>query len=98
MDLLGDQAVLHSNALAGKTALICGASRGIGAATAQVMAKAGANVVVASRNETQLKALLEQLKTLGDGQHRMLILDLEETESIAASVEPLLVEGPIHIL
>tara|TARA_Y100001933_G_scaffold150383_1_gene148861 strand:- start:801 stop:1613 length:813 start_codon:yes stop_codon:yes gene_type:complete len=98
MDLLGDQAVLHSNALAGKTALICGASRGIGAATAQVMAKAGANVVVASRNEAQLKALLEQLKTLGDGQHRMLIMDLEETDSIAACVEPLLDEGPIHIL
>ena len=30
---LGDQAVLQNNALEGKTALICGASRGIGAAT-----------------------------------------------------------------
>ena len=40
MDLLGDQAVLQNNALEGKTALICGASRGIGAATARIMAKA----------------------------------------------------------
>ena len=39
MDLLGDQAVLQNNALEGKTALICGASRGIGAATARIMAK-----------------------------------------------------------
>lgn len=54
MDLLGDQAVLDTNALKGKTALICGASRGIGAATARIMAKAGANVIIASRSEEQL--------------------------------------------
>ena len=48
MDLLGDQAVLQNHALQGKTALICGASRGIGAATARIMAKAGANVILAS--------------------------------------------------
>jgi len=42
MNLLGADAVLASNALSGKTALICGASRGIGAATARVMAAAGA--------------------------------------------------------
>ena len=46
MDLLGEQAVLRHNALEGKTALICGASRGIGAATARIMAKAGANVII----------------------------------------------------
>ena len=50
---------LQNNALEGKTALICGASRGIGAATAKIMAKAGANVILASRSEDQLIALLK---------------------------------------
>ena len=67
MDLLGDHAVLDTNALKGKTALICGASRGIGAATARIMAKAGANVIIASRSEEQLKSLLEELPALGNG-------------------------------
>ena len=98
MDLLGDQAVLDSNALNGKTALICGASRGIGAATAQIMAKAGANVIIASRSEEQLNALLEELHSLGDGQHRTLIMDLEETDSIESTLQPILDDGPIHIL
>ena len=46
MNLLGPDAVLASNALSGKTALICGASRGIGAASARIMAAAGASLLV----------------------------------------------------
>jgi len=98
MDLLGDHAVLDTNALKGKTALICGASRGIGAATARIMAKAGANVIIASRSEEQLKSLLEELPALGNGQHSALVMDLEETESIADRLQPILADGPIHIL
>ena len=98
MDLLGDQAVLDSNALKGKTALICGASRGIGAATARIMAKSGANVIIASRSEGQLKSLLEELHALGKGQHRTVVMDLEETDSIDHTLQPILDEGPIHIL
>ncbi|MEC8588673.1 MAG: SDR family NAD(P)-dependent oxidoreductase, partial [Candidatus Thermoplasmatota archaeon] len=98
MDLLGDQAVLQNNALEGKTALICGASRGIGAATARIMAKAGANVILASRNEEQLNSLLNELTELGSGHHQTLVMDLEDTEGIAACVQPILDDGPIHIL
>ena len=39
MDLLGADFPFHSEALAGKRALVCGASGGIGAATARMMAK-----------------------------------------------------------
>ncbi len=98
MDLLGDQAVLQNNALEGKTALICGASRGIGAATARIMAKAGANVILASRNEEQLNSLLNELAGLGNGHHQTLVMDLEDTEGIAGCVQPILDKGPIHIL
>lgn len=98
MDLLGDQSVLSDNALEGKTALICGASRGIGAATARIMAKAGANVILASRSENQLNTLLSEISSLGEGDHQILVLDLEDTDSLEGRIQPILDQGPIHIL
>lgn len=98
MDLLRDQSVLSDNALEGKTALICGASRGIGAATARIMAKAGANVILASRSEEQLNTLLSEISSLGEGNHQILVLDLEDTGSLAGRIQPILDQGPIHIL
>ena len=98
MDLLRDQSVLSDNALEGKTALICGASRGIGAATARIMAKAGANVILASRSENQLNTLLSEISSLGEGVHQILVLDLEDTDSLEGPIQPILDQGPIHIL
>ena len=98
MDLLRDQSVLSDNALEGKTALICGASRGIGAATARIMAKAGANVILASRSENQLNTLLSEISSLGEGVHQILVLDLEDTDSLEGCIQPILDQGPIHIL
>ena len=98
MDLLRDQSVLSDNALEGKTALICGASRGIGAATARIMAKAGANVILASRSENQLNTLLSEISSLGEGDHQILVLDLEDTVSLEGRIQPILDQGPIHIL
>ncbi len=51
--------------LEGKTALIVGASRGIGRATAELFAKAGANVVISARNESELMEAEFALNNLG---------------------------------
>jgi NAD(P)-dependent dehydrogenase (short-subunit alcohol dehydrogenase family) len=51
--------------LKGKVALISGASRGIGEATALAFANAGANVVVASRKLPDLEQVAEKIKTKG---------------------------------
>ncbi|MGB2392739.1 MAG: SDR family NAD(P)-dependent oxidoreductase, partial [Poseidonia sp.] len=57
MDLLGDDYPFSSTALKGKHAFVCGASKGIGEATAKMMAKAGADITVCARNGAALTAL-----------------------------------------
>lgn len=48
--------------LAGKRAVITGASRGIGAATARMLAEAGCAVVLTARSAPQVEELAEQLR------------------------------------
>ena len=47
--------------IAGKSVLITGASRGIGADTAKIFADAGANVVLAARSEGAIKGLADEI-------------------------------------
>ena len=99
MELLGADFPYADNSLFGKHALICGASKGIGLATAKMMAKAGANVSICARNEQALTDLLDELKKLGKGNHQMFVIDLEDSESLDGKIEHVLSkQGPVHIL
>lgn len=51
--------------LAGRVAVVTGASRGIGAATAEAMAAAGARVVLAARDSAALDAVAARISGLG---------------------------------
>jgi len=51
--------------LSGKTALVTGASRGIGAATAQMLAAFGAHVVVSSRKQDACEEVAGRLRAAG---------------------------------
>ena len=51
--------------LEGKVAIITGASRGIGAASARVFAEAGANVVLAARNEVEIVRVAKEIEANG---------------------------------
>jgi NAD(P)-dependent dehydrogenase (short-subunit alcohol dehydrogenase family) len=57
--------------LSGKLALVTGASRGIGAATAQLLAAHGAEVILSSRKADGLKAVAETIVSGGGKAHVM---------------------------
>lgn len=67
--------------LAGQTALVTGASRGIGAATAKALAEAGAHVILVARKVKSLEAVEDEIHALG-GTSTIAPLDLTEPESV----------------
>ncbi|RUN75284.1 SDR family NAD(P)-dependent oxidoreductase [Sphingomonas sp. TF3] len=68
--------------LANQIALVTGASRGIGAATAQALAAAGAHVVLTARTAAGLEAVESAIFDAG-GSATIAPLNLTETDSIA---------------
>ncbi|MEE4339243.1 SDR family NAD(P)-dependent oxidoreductase [Erythrobacter sp.] len=68
--------------LAGKTALVTGASRGIGAATAKALAEAGAHVILVSRRVKALEEIEDAIHAIG-GTSTIAPLDLTEADSVA---------------
>ena len=84
--------------LAGQTALVTGASSGLGAHFASVLAEAGAKVVVTARRTDRLEALSAKIHHAG-GTALPVALDVTDAASIASAFN--LVEttlGPITIL
>ena len=67
---------------ADKIALVTGASRGIGAATAEALAAAGAHVILVARTGPALEEVEERIHAAG-GSATIAPLDLTEAESIA---------------
>lgn len=68
--------------LEGRVALVTGASRGIGAATAEALAKAGAHVILAARTPGALEEVEGRIHEAG-GTATIAPLDLTEGDSIA---------------
>lgn len=71
-----------SKPLGGKLALVTGASRGIGAATAEALARAGAHVILVARTASALEQIEDRIHDAG-GTATIAPLDLTEGESIA---------------
>ncbi|HEY0117140.1 MAG TPA: SDR family NAD(P)-dependent oxidoreductase [Allosphingosinicella sp.] len=71
-----------ANFLKGRVALVTGASRGIGAATAEALAGAGAHVVLAARTTAALEEVEERIHGAG-GTATIAPVDLTEADSIA---------------
>lgn len=80
---------MDSDALRGRTALVTGASRGIGQAVARRLADAGAQVWVAARTEV---ALLDVANEIGGS---ILPMDLSDDASVWDAVDQLREQGRI---
>ena len=80
--------------LAGKRALVTGASSGIGLAGAVALAERGARVVLAARRQEVLREIAAQMRTRG-WQADVLALDVSD---IAATSEAVATQGPFDIL
>ena len=71
---------------AAKLALVTGASRGIGAATAEALAAAGAHVVLVARTAKSLEEVEERIHAAG-GSATIAPVDLAQADSIAKLAE-----------
>lgn len=67
--------------LEGQTALVTGASRGIGAATALALAEAGAHVIITARKVKELEAVEDKIHDIG-GTSTIAPVDLMEPDAI----------------
>jgi NAD(P)-dependent dehydrogenase (short-subunit alcohol dehydrogenase family) len=84
--------------LAGKVAIVTGAASGIGAATARVLAREGAAVVVADINRPGAEAVAKQIDAAG-GRAVPAAVDVAEEDQVAAMVATAVTElGGLDIL
>jgi 3-oxoacyl-[acyl-carrier protein] reductase len=85
--------------LRNKNALVCGGSRGIGLASAQLLADSGCRVFLLSRDETALKEARQSLPRPFQQEHSYICCNMADTEQLKRNIETLLHRiGPIHIL
>ena len=99
--------------LQGKTALVCGATQGIGYATAQVLAAAGARVILCGRNDEGLAKALEELPRVNQvshgmksndalvstHQHEIMLVDHANPLAVEKAADALVARiGAVHIL
>jgi NADP-dependent 3-hydroxy acid dehydrogenase YdfG len=87
-----------SETLAGKVALITGASSGIGEATALVLAGAGARVAIAARRADRLDALAGRIAKAG-GEALKIKADVTDNDEVTGMVDKVVAEwGRLDIL
>jgi len=84
--------------LSGRVALVTGASQGIGRTCALRLAKEGATVAVAARNQEKLNELVAEI-TAASGTAAAFALDVADEEQVKATVKTVIAQfGKIDIL
>lgn len=69
--------------IAGRSAVVTGATKGIGKGIAGVLASAGVNVLITGRNETDAKRTVEELSGLGGGSVAYVLGNVADAASCA---------------
>ena len=86
MDVSTEQNAFREGLLTGKTAIVTGASRGIGAAIARRLCEAGAHVVLCSRSAEAIAQTAETLSSKGYSTYAM-AADISEKADVEALIE-----------
>src|SRR5678815_4970237 len=88
-----------AQSLHGRTALITGASKGLGKAMALALAEAGAGVALVSRDEGKLQAAAEQVREAG-GRAEVFVADVTDEAQVTKLREDFTEKfgDPLHIL
>lgn len=81
--------------LTGKTALVCGASDGIGKAAALELARMGATIVLLARNSEKLDMVKQTLSTSHNQSHRYLVADFNDPIGLEHTVSEFLETGTV---
>jgi NAD(P)-dependent dehydrogenase (short-subunit alcohol dehydrogenase family) len=85
------------HSLEGRLALVTGASRGIGAATAEALGAAGAHVVLAARDREALDAVAQRINQAG-GRARAVRSDVGKREDVEELFDAVAREGSLAAL
>lgn len=84
--------------LSGRHALVCGASEGIGRATAHELAALGADVTVMARRADALAAVAAALPCVPGQHHDVLVADVSRLDDLRTRVDALVEARPVDIL
>jgi 3-oxoacyl-[acyl-carrier protein] reductase len=85
--------------LSGRHALVCGASQGIGRASAIELARLGADVTVLSRSAAPLEQFAAELPRIHDAQrHDWRAVDMADTGTLRTTAAELAARHPVHVL
>ena len=88
-----------AKSLSGKTALITGASKGLGKAMAVALAEAGAGIALVSRDEPKLNEVAKQIRDAG-GRAEVFAADVSDEAQVARVRDAVAAQfgGALHIL
>lgn len=89
---------MNSKPLAGKVAIVTGASRGLGKAMALSLADEGANIALVARDEAALSEVARQMKER-NGTGEILVCDVTDEAAVSDLIQKIVSRfGRLHIL